>query len=329
MDTYETTAKHNLAETCCASISIDELLALSEDKTATASSLLATSTIQGYGEIPGSSELRNNLSRLYSTKVGTPLKPENILITAGAIAANHLALYALVGKGDHVICHYPTYQQLYSIPGTLGAEVDLWRSREEDSWLPDFAELEKLIKPNTKLIILKCVFQSQSDQRRNVTRYPIAPEKIRKTHNSTNTDSTQQPSKPHRRHPAQTAPRKNNRPRHQQIHPHPLRRSLPPALPRHLTLIPRLPALDPLTGVQQHHRHGLALQSLLLGRHPHWLDRVPECGDGGEDSEGEALHDHFCESARSGCGEFCVGSVDNTRASGSQHRSRKNEPGVA
>lgn len=159
MDTYETTAKYNLAETCSASISIDELLALSEDKAATTSSLLSTSTVQGYGEIRGASELRNNLSRLYSSKVGTPLKPENILITPGAIAANHLALYALVGKGDHVVCHYPTYQQLYTIPETLGAKVDLWRSREDEGWLPDFAELEKLVKPNTKLIILKYVLR--------------------------------------------------------------------------------------------------------------------------------------------------------------------------
>ncbi|KAL1588022.1 hypothetical protein WHR41_03278 [Cladosporium halotolerans] len=154
MDTYETSAKYNLAETCCASITIDELLTLSEDKTASASSLLDTSKVQGYGEIRGSTELRNNLSRLYSSKVGTPLSPENILITPGAIAANHLALYALVGPGDHVICHYPTYQQLYSIPESLGAEVSLWKSKAENKWLPDLEELKALVKPNTKLIII-------------------------------------------------------------------------------------------------------------------------------------------------------------------------------
>jgi hypothetical protein len=157
MDEYELTAKYNLAETCCASISIDELLALSEDKTATASQLLDSSKIQGYGEIRGSTELRNNLSRLYSSKVGTPLPAENILITPGAIAANHLALYALVGPGDHVICHYPTYQQLYSIPESLGAEVSLWKSKAENKWLPDLEELKALVKPNTKLIIIKYV----------------------------------------------------------------------------------------------------------------------------------------------------------------------------
>ena len=157
MDEYETSAKYNLAETCCASISIDELLALSEDKTATVGKLLDSTKVQGYGEIRGSSELRNNLSRLYSSKVGTPLPAENILITPGAIAANHLTLYSLVGPGDHVICHYPTYQQLYSIPESLGAEVSLWKSKAENKWLPDLEELKSLVKPNTKLIIIKHV----------------------------------------------------------------------------------------------------------------------------------------------------------------------------
>lgn len=157
MDKHELSAKFNIAETCCASISIDELCELSEDKTAKPVDILKTSTIQNYGEIRGSSELRHNLSRLYSSKVGTPLPADNILVTPGAIAANHMVLYGLVGPGDHVVCHYPTYQQLYQIPESLGAEVTLWRSRPEQKWLPDFDELEQAIRSNTKLIILKYV----------------------------------------------------------------------------------------------------------------------------------------------------------------------------
>lgn len=157
MDKYETTCKYNVAETCCASISIDELCSLSEKKDIKPTDILDTSAIQHYGEIRGSSALRNNLSRLYSSKVGTPLPKDNILITPGAIAANHLVLYALVGPGDHVICHYPTYQQLYQVPRSLGAEVDLWRSNADKNWLPDIDELKAMVTPNTKLIILKSV----------------------------------------------------------------------------------------------------------------------------------------------------------------------------
>ncbi|EMC94340.1 hypothetical protein BAUCODRAFT_73992 [Baudoinia panamericana UAMH 10762] len=154
MDEYETTAKYNIAETCCASISINELVSLSENKQIQPSDLIDLSAVQNYGEIRGSPGLRSNLSRLYSSKVGTPLPPDNILITPGAIAANFLVFYALLKPGDHVICHYPTYQQLYSVPTSLGADVDLWRSEPEDKWLPDFEHLKAMIKENTRMIIL-------------------------------------------------------------------------------------------------------------------------------------------------------------------------------
>ena len=150
MDEYELKAKYNIAETCCASISINELAALSDTKQA---SILDLSTPLTYGEIRGSSALLNNLARLYSSK-GTPLAPENILIQPGAISANFLVFDALVGPGDHVICQYPTYQALYDVPKSLGAEVQLWRADPNDAWKLDVEELKKLIKPNTKLLTI-------------------------------------------------------------------------------------------------------------------------------------------------------------------------------
>lgn len=153
MDEYETKCKYNVAETCCASISLDQLHELSDDKSGSA--VLPLSKKLDYGAIRGSDALRTNLSRLYSSKVGTPLPAGNILITTGAISANHLVFYSLVGPGDHVICHYPTYQQLYEIPKSLGAEVDLWHARVEKDWMLDVEDLKAMIKPNTKLIVIK------------------------------------------------------------------------------------------------------------------------------------------------------------------------------
>jgi aspartate/methionine/tyrosine aminotransferase len=151
MDEYETKAKYNIAETCCASISIDQLVELSENKNA---NVIQTSKVLGYGTIRGSDELRQNLARLYSAKVTSPLSPDNILTTAGAIQANYLAAYTLVGPGDHVICHYPTYQSLYEVPKQLGAEVELWKAKPENEWALSIDDLKALIKPNTKLIII-------------------------------------------------------------------------------------------------------------------------------------------------------------------------------
>ncbi|KAF7520065.1 hypothetical protein PCG10_009394 [Penicillium crustosum] len=153
MGKYETTATYNIAETCCAPISINNLRELSDDKDTDLWDQLQSSTI-GYGTVPGSDRLRGNLATLYSAEAPNPLPKENVLITGGAILANFLLLYTLIGPGDHVICHYPTYQQLYSVPVSLGAEVSLWHSKEDDGWQLDIEDLKRLIRPNTKMIII-------------------------------------------------------------------------------------------------------------------------------------------------------------------------------
>ncbi|TAQ91158.1 hypothetical protein B7494_g522 [Chlorociboria aeruginascens] len=153
MDKYELTpGVLNIAETCAASISIDELKALCEDSYAPPP--LSTSTKLTYGPIRGSDDLRKRLASLYSARVSAPLPPSNILITPGAIAANFLLLYSLIGPGDHVVCVYPTYQQLYAVPQSLGAEVSLWKLKKEKNYLPDLEDLKGLVKENTKMIII-------------------------------------------------------------------------------------------------------------------------------------------------------------------------------
>ncbi|TFB03013.1 Aspartate aminotransferase [Trichoderma ghanense] len=122
-----------------------ELVQLSEDK---ATNPLQTSTVLTYGAIRGSSTLRERIASLYE---GDQLSAESVLITQGAIAANFLVFYGLVGPGAHVICVHPTYQQLFSVPESLGAEVSLWRLRPENGLVPDVDELETLVKANTKV----------------------------------------------------------------------------------------------------------------------------------------------------------------------------------
>ena len=163
MDKWEKGAKYNVAETCSDPVSIDELREISEDK----SSPLDLSTKMTYGAIRGSDRLRGTLANLYSVKTPTALPADNVLITLGAIQANFLLLYSLVGPGDHVICHYPTYQQLYSVPESVGAEVSLWKSKEADGWTLDIDELKGLIRPNTKLIIIKYVLLFSYTMSRN------------------------------------------------------------------------------------------------------------------------------------------------------------------
>jgi aspartate/methionine/tyrosine aminotransferase len=153
MDKYETVpGVLNIGETCAASISIDDLVRLCEDPNTPKP--LSTSTKLTYGPIRGSDALRERLASLYSARVSSPLPVENILITPGAISANFLLLYALIGPGDHVVCMHPTYQQLYTVPTSLGAEVSLWKLRKGKKYIPDVEDLKKLVKDNTKMIII-------------------------------------------------------------------------------------------------------------------------------------------------------------------------------
>ncbi|KAI0203443.1 PLP-dependent transferase, partial [Astrocystis sublimbata] len=161
MDAYENTpGVLNIAETCACSISVSQLATLhSKNQDGSAPPVVDFSRPMTYGAIRGSEELRQNIAALYTEESGQgdddgPLVQEDIIVTQGAISANHLVFYSLVGPGDHVVCVFPTYQQLYTIPETLGAEVSLWALKAENQYVPDVSKLGRLIKKNTKMIVI-------------------------------------------------------------------------------------------------------------------------------------------------------------------------------
>ena len=148
MNAHETTATWNIAETCVDSLRLDELLALSGDADGVLRRLRETRL--GYGDITGSPRLRAAIAALY----GERITPDHVLTANGAIGANFLALYALVEPGTTVVSVQPTYQQLFSVPESLGAQVRVLRLRAEDGYLPDPEELGALTDERTRLIIL-------------------------------------------------------------------------------------------------------------------------------------------------------------------------------
>ena len=146
MNAYETGARFNIAETCVDSISVDELFRLcGEDSTAFWKQFSARRLT--YGDIEGAPAFREGICKLYKT-----LKPEEVITTHGAAGANHHVFYSLVEPGDRVISIMPTYQQLYSIPESYGAEVRLLNLTPENGYLPALEQLRELAVPGTKLI---------------------------------------------------------------------------------------------------------------------------------------------------------------------------------
>ncbi|MEM3870779.1 MAG: aminotransferase class I/II-fold pyridoxal phosphate-dependent enzyme [Candidatus Korarchaeum sp.] len=145
MSAYEHLAEFNIAETCVAPFKLSELLRLIEREDLV-EELKGLTLDYGYSE--GLPELREGIARLYRK-----IEPDNVLVTRGAIEANFQVFYTLLEPGDKVVSIFPAYQQLYSAPESFGARVELLRLREEDSWLPDLSELERIAE-GSKLIVI-------------------------------------------------------------------------------------------------------------------------------------------------------------------------------
>ena len=147
MNEWETKCEMNLAETCVQSLTIEELLALSGQNANDLSSLLDMKMT--YGDILGSERLLNAISALYEKQA-----PDNIIVTHGTIGANMLVHKALVSAGDRVVAIVPTYQQHYSIPASIGADVQQLQLKWENRFLPDLDELRDLVTPGTRMIAM-------------------------------------------------------------------------------------------------------------------------------------------------------------------------------
>ncbi len=147
MNEWETRCDWNLAETCVESLTIEELLKLTGKNETDLSELLAMKMT--YGAIEGSDRLRRAIAALYERQ-----EVENTIVTHGTIGANMLIHKTLVSAGDRVVVVVPTYQQHYSIPASIGADVHQLKLREEDGFLPDLDELREMVTPETRLVAI-------------------------------------------------------------------------------------------------------------------------------------------------------------------------------
>lgn len=146
---HELHVRYDIAESGILPLAVNDLLDFEppERRAATLERLLSLPL--GYNEAVGTHMLRALLAATYAQ-----CDPANILVTTGAIEANFLLFNILLDAGDHVIAPYPAYQQLYSVPRAIGCDVALWRIRPENGFRYDVDELEQLLTPRTRLIVL-------------------------------------------------------------------------------------------------------------------------------------------------------------------------------
>lgn len=146
MNDYEDDAVYNLGETCIDSLKLGDLLDLCGVSREEFFSKLADTRLT-YSHIFGSPAFLKGVAGLYEN-----LKPECVIPTHGAVGANNQIIHTLIEPTDNMVCVMPTYQQHYSIPESIGAEVRILQLRPENQFLPDIEELKSLVDENTKMI---------------------------------------------------------------------------------------------------------------------------------------------------------------------------------
>lgn len=98
----------------------------------------------------GTPDLRTSIAALY----GPTITNENVIVQSAGEEAIFTFACGLLGPGDHVIVHYPSYQSLHEIPRALGCDVTLWQADPARSWALDLGTLRDELRPNTRVVIV-------------------------------------------------------------------------------------------------------------------------------------------------------------------------------
>ncbi|HWF90032.1 MAG TPA: aminotransferase class I/II-fold pyridoxal phosphate-dependent enzyme [Pyrinomonadaceae bacterium] len=128
-------AKYNLATSGLGNLKLSELRVSLDD---------LEITDGGYGYQP----LIQSISTRYR------VAPEQVVTAAGTTFANHLAMAALIKPGDEILFEQPAYEPMLALARYLGADVKRFSRRFEDAFQISVAELERLVTPKTRLIVI-------------------------------------------------------------------------------------------------------------------------------------------------------------------------------
>jgi len=142
MSKFEQDVEYNLSESGVHPVLLGDLL---DNKSELVDHLLSTPI--NYPHVNGIPELRNHIANLYDGA-----KPENVLVTVGAIEANYISTRTLLSEGDGIAIMLPNYMQIWGIAKNHGFEIQPYYLKEENGWAPDIAQLESVVNSKTKLI---------------------------------------------------------------------------------------------------------------------------------------------------------------------------------
>jgi aspartate aminotransferase len=107
-----------------------------------------------YAPNGGIRALRSALVRSLAERNGLTVELEQVWVTVGATQALHQAMGLVLDAGDAVLVPDPGYTTFTMNARMLQADPVAYRLRVENGFLPDFDELERLVTPSTRAIIV-------------------------------------------------------------------------------------------------------------------------------------------------------------------------------
>ena len=108
-----------------------------------------------YGPDRGHPELRQAIAEKIQKEYGATYNPdEELLVTAGGQAALHVAVMALANPGDEIIVLLPHYPPYLGNAHLAGAKAVFVKLKSEERFIPDPAEIAKVITPKSKILIV-------------------------------------------------------------------------------------------------------------------------------------------------------------------------------
>lgn len=103
----------------------------------------------GYTESLGNPELRDEISKLYTTAL-----KEDVIVFSGAEEGIYCFMNAILQEDDEIIVQFPGYQSLFEVANSLGVKVHKWEMKEKDEWNPSLGALRRKITKKTKVIVI-------------------------------------------------------------------------------------------------------------------------------------------------------------------------------
>ncbi len=102
----------------------------------------------GYTESLGLPALRDEIAELYPG-----LERQDVITFSGAEEGVFLGMHAMLGPGDHAVVVWPSYQSLYEVARSIGAEVTFVPLRPGD-WSFNVDAVAAAMRPSTRVIVI-------------------------------------------------------------------------------------------------------------------------------------------------------------------------------